>query len=717
MGGEKLRFTGNWFIDAGILGFVNLMEEVYGWNLEELQRRIKEEPEKVYYGYFPLAYIFRRSVISGIYRQQKDLRGLIGKSLEKKKKILENIKKAEDKKRELQSKARKSSKTNKELQKTEERIINLKKQINEIEGFIDKLNKHILSLDNALSKLKREFKRRVEEIVEDYDEFDRQYSDCFKDSEWIYTVMPLDTTIELNKKLEEVLRQGVKLKLLTVTEKRDDVENILKGLPSLGNFVIYPNANERNFYLYNPRKEDEYTALLYTISLLHEDVEKIKLMLGIKYDQNNPKSLRLRLLRFLELCELNNVEPIKIIADIERALNEGIPKKKAVSTVLKRYKLGTHEKLAEILSEVYKNFKDLINRRGTLITYEVIPDSTINPFLFSPTEFSNLSYTPLPKVSDLRKLLPKAFSPYILFLVFFDAFIPIQGNRTIFYTPELNSCYSINKKIRTKIQLERENKHWDLLKITWSAILDELIELKSKFTLENMYLIEANVGQNKLEHVEYIGIPKLHASIILDDQIRDALNTQLPVGVVDRSRNKPKDKLEWKDFKKIWLLEVFLSQKPMFPGILKHLRFYLSIGKVPFLKPSLYALAIDAEFRKPMNAGIFTRDFFERPKSAVPEIKEFYNDMQMASNVIGLISEQINGKNILPPLVSALRRHDRNAFVNILLKALLKAKDKDAVSKINRYLFRRILNNDNSWEDFALALVIGLAGGGSGGES
>jgi len=29
----ELKFTGNWFIDAGILGFVNLMEEVYGWDL------------------------------------------------------------------------------------------------------------------------------------------------------------------------------------------------------------------------------------------------------------------------------------------------------------------------------------------------------------------------------------------------------------------------------------------------------------------------------------------------------------------------------------------------------------------------------------------------------------------------------------------------------------------------------------------------------------
>lgn len=26
---NELQFTGNWFIGAGILGFVNLMEEVY----------------------------------------------------------------------------------------------------------------------------------------------------------------------------------------------------------------------------------------------------------------------------------------------------------------------------------------------------------------------------------------------------------------------------------------------------------------------------------------------------------------------------------------------------------------------------------------------------------------------------------------------------------------------------------------------------------------
>ena len=53
---QPLEFTGNWFIDAGILGFVNLMEEVYGdvWRnetrksdfLEILQEKIDKNPDE-----------------------------------------------------------------------------------------------------------------------------------------------------------------------------------------------------------------------------------------------------------------------------------------------------------------------------------------------------------------------------------------------------------------------------------------------------------------------------------------------------------------------------------------------------------------------------------------------------------------------------------------------------------------------------------------------
>ena len=57
----SLEFTGNWFIDAGILGFVNLMEEVYGWDLEELNAKIEKKPEEIYYWYFPIGYILHNN--------------------------------------------------------------------------------------------------------------------------------------------------------------------------------------------------------------------------------------------------------------------------------------------------------------------------------------------------------------------------------------------------------------------------------------------------------------------------------------------------------------------------------------------------------------------------------------------------------------------------------------------------------------------------------
>ncbi len=55
---EKLKFTGNWFIDAGIIGFINLMEEVYGWDINRLYQELINDEDKVYYGYFPIAYFY-----------------------------------------------------------------------------------------------------------------------------------------------------------------------------------------------------------------------------------------------------------------------------------------------------------------------------------------------------------------------------------------------------------------------------------------------------------------------------------------------------------------------------------------------------------------------------------------------------------------------------------------------------------------------------------
>jgi hypothetical protein len=60
---SKLYFTGNWFIDCGILGFVNIMEEFYEWDVDKLNEKIDENHKLVYFGYFPLAFIYNN--ISG----------------------------------------------------------------------------------------------------------------------------------------------------------------------------------------------------------------------------------------------------------------------------------------------------------------------------------------------------------------------------------------------------------------------------------------------------------------------------------------------------------------------------------------------------------------------------------------------------------------------------------------------------------------------------
>ncbi|MEM4196822.1 MAG: hypothetical protein QXV64_01730, partial [Candidatus Anstonellaceae archaeon] len=53
---DYLELTGNWYEDGGIIGFIKIMENTYGWDLKTLKKKIENEEEKVYYGYFPFAY-------------------------------------------------------------------------------------------------------------------------------------------------------------------------------------------------------------------------------------------------------------------------------------------------------------------------------------------------------------------------------------------------------------------------------------------------------------------------------------------------------------------------------------------------------------------------------------------------------------------------------------------------------------------------------------
>ncbi|GEM_PF-5893132 len=35
-GSSDLEFTGNWFVDSGILGFIFILEDIYGFSISEV---------------------------------------------------------------------------------------------------------------------------------------------------------------------------------------------------------------------------------------------------------------------------------------------------------------------------------------------------------------------------------------------------------------------------------------------------------------------------------------------------------------------------------------------------------------------------------------------------------------------------------------------------------------------------------------------------------
>ncbi|MEM4630818.1 MAG: hypothetical protein QXU92_04395, partial [Candidatus Diapherotrites archaeon] len=56
---QPLEFTGNWYFDMGILGFTNLMEEVYGFDLEKTKKMIEDDEEIT--NRFFLAYFYKHA--------------------------------------------------------------------------------------------------------------------------------------------------------------------------------------------------------------------------------------------------------------------------------------------------------------------------------------------------------------------------------------------------------------------------------------------------------------------------------------------------------------------------------------------------------------------------------------------------------------------------------------------------------------------------------
>lgn len=499
--GMKLRFTGNWYIDAGIMGFINLMEDVYGWNLEELEKRLEESPEKVYYGYFPVAYV---AYIVYFLRGAKD-------------------KKNNYRKEELYS----------------------------------EINKKLTEIND-------------------------------KDCESIF----------------DIAWNYIKGKFSEKTNGKERIPITKSG--KLSYFT--------NFLFFQP-----------------------------KWDANKQK----------------------------KAFEEILGIKKPSSETL------------------------------------IYIDRTVSKFLPSASTAPNYSYTKsFIKIDHLEKILPD--SKLVFLITFPIAFVSYgKGENEInlfFYAPDLKFTYEVNKKI--KMMIDRVNDKGEILYITWEKIIDTLQEMKSEWTLENMYIIEYSYDsqRQRVFNVEYIGIPKLQASIIIDDIIRKNLNKLI---IDDRGEK--------------WILREFISEKPLYPIILNHINLVLS-DKISFgiskKNTFLYSLIVEAKIRE-LAMGkenrLFSPNFFYDYKDLTKKIKE---EIRKSSYKLSLIRKVFDAdderrKEIARELFVALKKRNKNVFLNVILKnlnelSLFQNRNKFYIKKLLNWIFEKIVKNDKTFELYGLLIIIYL---------
>ncbi|QER42552.1 hypothetical protein F1847_07285 [Thermodesulfobacterium sp. TA1] len=614
---NQLQFTGNWFIDAGILGFVNLMEEVYGWDLEKLRERISEEPEVVYYGYFPFAYFYNLSK-----KDKKELKTEAISFIEKNKglgkKILEEIwwkfitelfrETWVEKKLEIMHESEcykggkvKDARGKVKSQYADDGYINLVRDREELIGNILKNNN---------------FKEKIKEVLGKRKEFIKEGSH--------------------NLEIDDIRCLEENLGNFTDDDLRKEIENIVRKHKELENYL------NRIWDVVKSKNVSKDKSVFYRIPI---DSSFFKNYLFF----NNSKGI------FEQLEDLKNL-------------------------------LDGDTSYSDYLSKI---------------------DKTISKFLPSDKEFPNISYTKF-RAETILKDVPYLFVYLINFL---NAFVNVRGiGNVFFYSNDLDFTYRINKKI--KVYIKDSDKNLKILRLTWQAIIDTLVETETTWVLENMYLIRyKSLSQQDLIGVEYIGILKLQASIILDDTIRDTINRNIAV----KASN---GKIE----QQVWLLEEFIKQKPLLPHLINNIHLYLaerlnlseeSVGRIK--RRMVYASIVDAKVREfGHDNRLFGDYFFNSYRQLLSEIKD---DAIKAFGAVRTISEILEDsderKSYANLLLSAIRRDNKHRFVNTVLKALVEKKGEEKVVKtLMSFIFDKILSNDLSWKNYALILVAGLLGGG-----
>jgi len=307
--------------------------------------------------------------------------------------------------------------------------------------------------------------------------------------------------------------------------------------------------------------------------------------------------------------------------------------------------------------------------------------------------------------SGIKKFVEKIPRLFVYLLSFPKAFNRVGTTNISFYSDSTDFSYKVNKRVNLLSKNVGQDSSSKILEITWQSILDTLWELKGGWALENMYLIQyRRLDSQVQEDVEYIGISKLQAEILVDEKIRERLSIQVKIA-------------EKGSKSYVWLLEEFLKNKPLLPVFYKNLRLYFAgrLSSIPYTS-LIYSAAIDKALKELSGEKrlLFSDEFFNRHKSIVDSVK---NTAESYFSVVGNIKKKIfsefsleEKESLACRLFTRLRKHDKYGFVNELLRSLNQV-NIDA-EQLVEYLFEKILQNSQTWQENSVPIIVGLIKGG-----
>ncbi|MEO0119177.1 MAG: hypothetical protein ABIK60_01375 [candidate division WOR-3 bacterium] len=321
---------------------------------------------------------------------------------------------------------------------------------------------------------------------------------------------------------------------------------------------------------------------------------------------------------------------------------------------------------------------------------------TLNKLLPSSSDFSNAFFVPI-DISELSKIFNNTFYGYDyifypILLLIPKAFIEISGVNYVFYSPDIDFSFKVNLRLKKYLeQLQEGKKDKEIFNITWRSILNVLVEQKSFWSLNNMYIISYRRISNEIvEKVEYIGIDKNKAKIIIDDELRDNLNISISM----------------KNEEKKWLIMEYLKRNSLFEICLRYVKDSKKNGdKVKNTSSIFTALAVEENNIKKHKDNYKAFYFEENKRNLISEIKDEIKEMRKANKIFNSLLEN----NLDYYLINKIKEGRKDKFLNQILKMVNHSsmlKNEKDFNFLLYYIFNKILYNNKSWQYYALPLII-----------